>query len=87
MEKQLHFIFSGSVQGVGFRYTARRLACSFGIKGWVRNSGSSKVELAAQAKPQNIDLFIRSLKKEFTISSADSHEEPLENFIGFEIRF
>ena len=84
-QKQLHFIFSGAVQGVGFRFTAESLSSSYGVKGWVKNIPGQKVELTAQAKPQNIDLFVQALKKEFSISSVDSYEEPLGNFIGFEI--
>ena len=32
-----HIIFSGCVQGVGFRWRARKAAEMYGVTGWVRN--------------------------------------------------
>jgi len=32
-----HIIFRGNVQGVGFRFTAVRIAQRHGVAGWVRN--------------------------------------------------
>jgi len=37
--------YRGCVQGVGFRYTARRLAEGFPVAGYVRNLSSGEVEL------------------------------------------
>jgi acylphosphatase len=34
----------GQVQGVGFRYWARRTATARGLEGWVRNRGDGSVE-------------------------------------------
>lgn len=33
-----HFVFSGRVQGVGFRYRAAYAAKGIGITGWVKNN-------------------------------------------------
>ena len=40
-----HLIFSGRVQGVGFRYQARHLAQSLGLTGWVKNLWDERVEM------------------------------------------
>ena len=37
MEIRKHMIFSGEVQGVGFRYTAYMAAGKLGLSGWVAN--------------------------------------------------
>lgn len=81
--KQYHFTFHGSVTGVGFRFTAQDLARKFGLNGWVKNVAGGKVELVAQGKKTNIDLFIEALKKEFQVSKIDFFEEPPGNFTGF----
>ena len=36
-EVRKHIVFHGRVQGVGFRYTAKYLAQSLGLTGWVAN--------------------------------------------------
>ena len=52
----------GVVQGVGFRPFVYRLAVSLDLKGYVRNTGGSEVEILLQGK--NIDEFLTRLKKE-----------------------
>ena len=42
-------IYSGRVQGVGFRYTVKRLAGGYDVTGWVKNLPDGRVELQAQA--------------------------------------
>jgi acylphosphatase len=37
------YIFSGHVQGVGFRMTMQRLARHHGVSGWVRNEPDGSV--------------------------------------------
>jgi acylphosphatase len=43
-----HAIVSGRVQGVGFRYEARREALRLRLFGWVRNLDDGSVELWAE---------------------------------------
>ncbi len=38
-----HIIFSGCVQGVGFRWRARKAAEMYGVTGWVRNDWNGKL--------------------------------------------
>lgn len=85
--KQVHAIYSGAVQGVGFRFTAESLSRSYGIKGWVRNTLDGSVELVAQGKSQNVDLFIQALKNEFRIRNVQLNDEPIQPITGFDIRF
>ncbi|MFC1637742.1 acylphosphatase, partial [Candidatus Margulisiibacteriota bacterium] len=43
--KRVQALYSGSVQGVGFRFTAIDAAQQHGLTGWVRNTPDGKVEL------------------------------------------
>ena len=41
-------VVTGDVQGVGFRYSARSIAASLQLVGWVRNTPSGTVEARVQ---------------------------------------
>ena len=45
MRKRATVFYSGRVQGVGFRYTAREIACGYELTGYVRNLDDGRVEL------------------------------------------
>jgi acylphosphatase len=47
-EGAFHALVSGSVQGVGFRYSACREALRLGLVGWVRNLSDGDVEVWAE---------------------------------------
>jgi acylphosphatase len=51
-------LYSGHVQGVGFRETARRLAAGFEVAGFVRNLADGRVELVAEGTPHELDRFL-----------------------------
>lgn len=56
-----HIIFSGRVQGVGFRYTACYLARSLGLTGWVKNLWDGNVEMEVQGDPLSVARLIERL--------------------------
>ncbi|GMV98379.1 MAG: acylphosphatase [Phycisphaerae bacterium] len=58
--------FSGHVQGVGFRYTARNLARGFAVSGYVRNLPDGRVELVAEGSPSEVDRFVQSVEQAMT---------------------
>lgn len=49
-----HFIISGTVQGVGYRYNSQQHALKLGIKGWVRNLNSGQVEIIAEGNADTL---------------------------------
>lgn len=77
-----HALFSGEVQGVGFRYTARHLANLFGVAGWVRNLDNGTVEITTSG-PQGKTL-IDTLQEKFNCQ-VDLKKIPDKNFTDFEI--
>ena len=58
-------IFRGRVQGVGFRYTARRIAARYDVTGFVRNLPDGTVEMFVQGPTQEVDNCIREVQEFF----------------------
>jgi acylphosphatase len=54
-------IYSGQVQGVGFRATARYLADGFAVSGTVRNRADGSVELVVQGEPDQVDRLLTAI--------------------------
>ena len=53
----------GRVQGVFFRYFAREVARTLGIKGYARNlPGGNAVEVQAEGDKQQLEKLIKQLK-------------------------
>lgn len=51
-------IFTGHVQGVGFRAMTRSIAQNFSVTGWVRNDPEGTVSAEIQGDPAEIDQFL-----------------------------
>ena len=60
-----HTTFIGRVQGVGFRFTARRAADRRQLTGYVRNMPNGSVEMLAQGRPEDVDDCIQDIKEYF----------------------
>jgi acylphosphatase len=82
--------FTGRVQGVGFRYTARDIAADFAIAGYVRNLDDGRVHLVAEGETAELDAFLARLaaRMQPNIRHVDERPgEPTGEFTLFEIRF
>ena len=83
-------IFTGRVQGVGFRFTARRAASRRQLTGFVRNVPDGTVEMLAQGRSEDIDDCIQDLKEYFTgyLKETSIEEIPPDpRYIDFKITF
>ncbi len=90
MITRLHAVFSGRVQGVGFRFTAERMACRFPVTGYVRNLAKGKVEMTAEGEKSVLEDFLAALREAFGENIRDVEVEwsqPSGEFKGFGIRF
>jgi acylphosphatase len=54
--------YAGRVQGVGFRYAARNVACGYEVTGYVRNLPDGRVELIAEGEEGEIKGFLEAIK-------------------------
>lgn len=83
-------LFSGRVQGVGFRYTARGIAERFAVVGYVRNLPDGRVQLVAEGAAGEVDRFIQALSEEMDrhISHVDATRSAASGeFADFSVRF
>jgi acylphosphatase len=89
--KCIRILYSGHVQGVGFRYTAQDIASGLGLVGWVRNLSDGRVEVVSEGEEKKIKQFLERLEKGFLgryIRDTDiSWKEPTGEFDNFDIRF
>ena len=65
MDVQAHIYYFGTVQGIGFRYTAQQLASQLGLNGWVKNLKDGSVEIIAEGRRETIEELQKSLEKHF----------------------
>ena len=85
----MHIYYSGRVQGVGFRYAAKRTAAGFDVTGTVRNLLDGRVELTAEGSESELKEFRQAIcdagMAHFIQSENLSWREATGEFRGFEI--
>ncbi|WP_239075218.1 acylphosphatase [Planosporangium flavigriseum] len=82
-------VVSGTVQGVFFRDTCRRVALAQGVVGWVRNLPDRRVEAVfegADGPVQRLVDWARHGPEQATVAHLDIHDEQPEGLSGFTIR-
>ena len=88
---RLHVIWSGRVQGVGFRYTAESAAVELRLTGWVRNLPDGRVEAVAEGSEGALKQFLEEVAagpmKAYIQKTQVSWEEATGEFQDFQIRF
>jgi len=82
-------IYSGHVQGIGFRYTAKSVAAGFDVTGIVRNLPDGRVELLAEGRRGELDAFRAAVRDAglagFIRDEQVSWADATNQFRGFEI--
>lgn len=61
-QHRLQAAVHGRVQGVSFRYYARRRAAELGLVGYVRNTRNGSVEVVAEGQRADLDKFLALLR-------------------------
>jgi len=89
--KTYKILLSGRVQGVGFRYFSQSRASKYNIKGFVRNTYASKVEIVCQGEEEELQQFINEVRKgpAFSVVSDIEIEEikKPQKYDSFDIKF
>jgi acylphosphatase len=85
----MQVIYSGQVQGVGFRYTAKSVATGFEVSGTVRNLPDGGVELIAEGTHDELEAFRQAIRESglehFIRNENISWQEASNDFRGFEM--
>lgn len=87
--QRIHVYYSGDVQGVGFRFTAERLASSLALTGWVRNLSDGRVELLCEGPEPSLGAFlgkIREIFGRYITDTAATRSRATGEFGAFTIR-
>jgi acylphosphatase len=61
-------IYSGRVQGVGFRWTAKELARGYDVLGTVRNLPDGTVEMVVAGERGEVMEFLRDLREDSAVA-------------------
>jgi acylphosphatase len=89
MDQARRYRISGRVQGVGYRYFARRIALGLGVRGWVRNLPDGSVEVHAEGADAVLETFRAELERGPAASEVDEvnvESAPAGSHPTFEIR-
>jgi acylphosphatase len=82
-------IVNGTVQGVFFRDTCRRVASELGLAGWVRNRGSDSVEAVFEGPPERVRQAVdwaRRGPSRAIVEKIQVYDEEPRGERGFQIR-
>ncbi len=87
-KKRLVLRAEGDVQGVGFRWSARRIAERVHVHGIAENAFDGSVRLVLEALPSNLSRFCILLKMRHpdALLYEVEPESPATGLSGFEIR-
>ena len=89
MNKSLHFLVSGRVQGVFFRMKTKQQAIFFSLTGWIRNLADGRVEGIVSGEENKLEDFRQWLQKGpelAQILKVEFEYVPLQAFEEFSIR-
>jgi acylphosphatase len=56
-------LVSGRVQGVGFRFFARRAAESASVAGWARNLPDGRVETVVEGEEDAVERYLEKVRR------------------------
>ncbi|CAN5543135.1 acylphosphatase [soil metagenome] len=84
-----HLRYSGRVQGVGFRMTAKTTADKYPVVGFVRNLPQGDVELVVQGEAEIVKDFLQDLANRIqrNVRQCVENLESVAQYSGFEIRY
>jgi acylphosphatase len=89
VRRRLRILYTGHVQGVGFRYSVKALAPGFEVTGTIRNLPNGSVELLAEGEASELRAFQQAIRDSGLGGLIDDEQaawtETTNEFRGFTI--
>ncbi|MFB2939024.1 acylphosphatase [Aerosakkonemataceae cyanobacterium BLCC-F154] len=86
---RVHVFVSGSVQGVGYRYSTYNQAKQLGVNGWVRNLADGRVEAVFEGEKAAVDriiLWCHQGSRSAVVKNVAVQSEQPQGLTNFEIK-
>lgn len=77
-------IYSGRVQGVGFRYTTRAVAARFDVTGYVMNLPDGRVQLVVEGTKAELNAFLEEIARKMREYIDTASQNILQSSGGFD---
>ncbi len=61
-------IYSGRVQGVGFRFSTKQIATGFDVLGWVKNLPEGTVEMQVKGEAEEVEEFLVEIRENSSLA-------------------
>lgn len=89
-KKSLEIYYSGTVQGVGFRWTVSSLSRRYSVYGFVKNLNDGRVQLNVEGASAEVNAFLEAIMTSSVsgyIRDVDMKKKDLEGFTSFTIEY
>lgn len=87
--ESVRVLYSGKVQGVGFRYNAKAVSTGYEVSGTVKNLPDGRVELVAEGDSAELRAFLEAVRQSGLGPRIRSEDviwaPPTGGYRGFEI--
>ena len=62
MSKRAHILFSGDIDGTGYRFFLQQKGQELGLKGYIKKKDDGKIEAVVEGKEQSLNEYIRFIE-------------------------
>ena len=87
--RRVRVVYTGLVQGVGFRATVKSVAASHDARGWVRNEPDGSVLAEVQGPPEVTEVVLTDIarrRRQFIAAVSAAEVPAIRNETSFEIQ-
>lgn len=62
MNKRAHILFTGDIDGTGYRFFLQQKGQELGLKGYIKKTVDGKIEAVVEGKEQSLQEYIRFIE-------------------------